>query len=240
MLQLAGLRKQYIEIRRSGSNVIAYGGDQGFFKETPSGDEDERKQRLGCGITAFGDLLLYLASCNNEYLTEENKSYVNHILTQEEYMTYYNYIYKFMGGIKAGARNGISGFRLQRRFNRMAGKHKWKLRAMWGLSERKLYDRIEEMLSRDIPVILCIPMMFGKKNKGHGICFYKMENGRLCARCTVSAHYVIITGLIEKDGEIYIRISSWGTMYYISWKEYSRLIHTHFMGTILGNILYIR
>ena len=50
----------------------------------------------------------------------------------------------------------------------------------------------------------------------------------------------MITGILEEEKGSYYEISSWGKKYYINCKEYDRLIKTHFLGTILGNILYIR
>ncbi len=240
MSQLIGLTGQYIQVRRSENNKITYGGDQGFFKGSLAGTEDDRKQKMGCGFTAFADTLLYLADRDEKYRTKENENYVNHILLQKEYQAYFNYIYEFAGKIRAGAHSGISGIRLQSSFNRMARLQNWKLRARWGLSGKKIYVRIEEMLRKDIPVILCVPMMVGQKNKEHGIDFYKKENDIYCKACTVSAHYVVITGIIKENEDIYLKVSSWGVEYYVNWLEYDILIHTHFLGTILGNILYIR
>ncbi|MGN0366939.1 MAG: hypothetical protein ACI4E5_13530 [Suilimivivens sp.] len=240
MPELVGLRKPYIQVRRTDSDCITYGGDQGFFGGAPVGSEDERKKNMGCGIIALADLFLYLANKSEEYRTEKNRNYVNRILTQEEYKKYYNVIYQFLGGIKVGAKGGLSCIRLQRSFNRMAHRNHWELRAKWGLRSKGLYDRIEEMLGKDIPVILCIPMMLRKKDKPHGIVFYRKKNGEYSKACIVSAHYVVITGVIVEGESKYLRISSWGEEYYVNWNEYDILIHTHFLGIILGNILYIR
>lgn len=240
MSQIAGLSGQYIQVRRSGSDTLTYGGDQRFFKEALPDSPDGQKQRLGCGITALGDTLLYLACQNEAYRTKDNEGYIARILREEEYKDYYNFIYDFAGKFRKNARSGISGIRLWHTFNRMAGQHSFPLRAKWGLSGRKLYGRIKEMLEKDIPVILGVPMLFGRKNKGCGIWFYQKENGQYQKACIVSAHYVVITGVIKETNEIYFKISSWGKKYYISWKEYDELIHTHFLGTILGNILYLK
>ena len=93
---------------------------------------------------------------------------------------------------------------------------------------------------QDIPVVLCVPMMLFKKDKKDGLSFYVKKNGKLEKACTVSAHYVMVTGLFKEKDEILLEISSWGKQYYVNWNEYENLIRTHFLGTILGNILYIR
>lgn len=240
MHQITGLHRKYIQVRRNKNGEITYGGDQNFFAGAPAGSPDARKHRMGCGVIAFGDMLLYLGMGSQAYHIRENENYLNRILSEEEYKVYYNLIYDFLGRIPARTNVGLNCIRLWSRFNRLSRKEGWELRAKWGISSKKLYGRIKEMLDRDIPVILCIPFLFGKKNKGHGIHFYQEENGAYHKACTVTAHYVVITQIIEKDGRTYLGISSWGKKYYVDWQEYEQLIHTHFLGTILGNILYIR
>lgn len=232
-----GLRKPYIQVKRN-SGELTYGGDQGFFKDGAKGSLDERKNAMGCGVVAFSDLLLYLGNDSREKVIPENESYVNRINTQEAYREYYNSIYHFLGGVSR--KSGISGVKLAARFNRLARREGWKLRARWGLSVGKLYSRVEEMLRRDIPVILCIPMMLLKKDQGDGLTFYREEEGKLAKACTVSAHYVMVTGIIPKDGISFFEISSWGKKYYVNWKEYDSLVRTHFLGAFLGNIMYIK
>lgn len=240
MSQNKGLSRQYIQVRRNKNGEITYGGDQNFFAGAPADSADARKQRMGCGVTAFGDLLLYLGGGFQGYCTGESENYINRVLSEDEYKSYYNLIYDFLGRISAGTNVGLSCIRLWGRFNRLSRRERWRLRARWGLSCGKLYGRIVEMLDKDIPVILCIPVLFGKKNKGRGIAFYQKEKGVYRQACTVSAHYVVITELVQEEGRTYLGISSWGRKYYVDWQEYERLIRTHFLGFILGNILYIK
>ena len=98
------------------------------------------------------------------------------------------------------------------------------------------------MLRKDIPVIMCIPMTLLKKDKGRGLSFYKKEKEGYRKVCVVSAHYVTVTGMIREkvDGRTFLQISSWGKQYYVCKEEYDELIHTVFLGIILGNILYIK
>ncbi len=238
-MKIAGLTGQYIQVSQN-KGKITYGGDQGFFAGASCGSPDERKQKLGCGITAFGDLLLYLAGRDIKYRIRETENYENRILSEEEYKSYYNQIYEYLGGIQPKAQWGLSGLRLQRRFNRMARRQGWKLRAKWGCCGRWIYKRTLEMLHKDIPVILCIPILFGNRNKDKGIILYKKDGDAYRKVQTVSAHYVTVTGVIKEDRGPYFEISSWGKRYYINWQEYKHLIYGNFLGTILGNILYIR
>lgn len=231
------LKKNYIQVRRK-SGELTYGGDQGFFKDAAPGSEDVRKNAMGCGVVAFGDLLLYLGKSRPEMAIPESKSYVNRINKEDEYIAYYNCIYKLLGGVSM--KSGLSGVKLAFCFNRLSRREKWGLRAIWGCSDRKLYRRIEEMLSKDLPVIMCIPMLIFKKDKKDELPFYVKKNGNMEKACMVSAHYVMVTGMIESDGEAFLKVSSWGKKYYVNWNEYEKMIQTHFLGNILGNILYIR
>ena len=237
---MTGLGGEYIRVKRNKSGIITYGGDQGFFSDASADPEEVRKRRMGCGIVAFGDLLLYVAGRYSQYRFKGSECYVNRVLAEKEYKDYFDDRYAFLGGLSARTRNGLSGFKLQSRFNRMAKAEGWKLRAKWGFSGRRMYCRMEEMLRKDIPVILCIPLMIFKKDKKQGITFYKKEKDGYSKACTVSAHYVVVTGIFKEHDGIYMSISSWGVKYYISWEEYDQFIHTHFLGTILGNLLYIK
>lgn len=240
MSRITGLNRQYIQVKRNKNGKITCGGDQNFFADAPEGTADARKQKMGCGVTAFCDMLLYLGGASRTYCIRENENYINRILSEEEYKAYYNTIYNLLGQISARGNNGLSGLRLSVRFNRISRRERWKLRAKWGMSGRRLYGRITEMLEGEIPVILCIPLLFGKKNKDQGITFYQKKKDGYHAMCRVSAHYVVITEVVEESGSIYFGISSWGEKYYVNWQEYKTFIHRHFLRTILGNILYIR
>lgn len=248
MKERIGLTGNYIQVRRNKTGEITYGGDQGFFREDAdkgstgkrninrkstnrerTAEENLQKQKSGCGLVAFTDIFLYLSNTSR-------------ILPEEEYKNYCNQVFRFLGGIRS--KNGLSGLKLWFGFNRAAKKIGWKKRAIWGLSGKKLYGRIKEMLERNIPVILCIPMMLLKKDKEDNLKLYrKMESDGKTVYTPVQAvngHYVTVTGILKEQEECYLEISSWGKQYFINEKEYELFMHSHFLGTILGNLLYIR
>lgn len=96
------------------------------------------------------------------------------------------------------------------------------------------------MLQMDIPVILCIPMMILPWQKKHQMNLYQYEKGRMYARTATQGHYVVITGIVEENSEAYFRISSWGKMFYLPVREYLKFVKEHFLGNILGNIMYLK
>lgn len=250
MPETIGLASLYIQVRRKQTGAVTCGGDQNFFAGAREGTADFRKQKLGCGITALGDVFLYLGKREGGCIREMRK-FVKPCLTEEEYRDYYNRVYRFVGGIFPWAKSGLSFLRIQTGFNRMARKCRWRFRARWGFSYRKLRRRIEQMLGRDLPVILCIPFMVFKRDKGLGAFFYEKTESGYKKACRVSAHYVVILGLTEQEGQSWLKISSWGKEYYVNWEEYCALLWPPLKGqlvygflrrvleTILGNILYI-
>jgi len=251
MSEAVRLAGPYIQVKRNQDGRITCGGDQNFFRGAPEGTADWRKQKLGCGVTALSDVFFYLAGRNADDCTGKMAGDINRCLSEEEYKDYYNQIYRFVGGILPWAKNGLSFLRIQVSFNRMARRQGWQFRARWGFSYRKMSGRIVEMLSRNIPVILCIPFMVFKRDKGQGITFYEKADGNYTKVCRVSAHYVVVLGVEGQEGQKWLRISSWGKEYYINWEEYRVLLcpplknHMVYgfcrrlLETILGNILYI-
>ena len=207
--------------------------------EEQSEAEDEKKQKMGCGVVALSDIFLYLTGKYNKCLQVDGESYVNHQLNQKKYCEYYNRIYRFVGGVSL--KNGASGIKLWRKFNRMAKLQGWSERARWGFSRKKILSRLKEMLAKDIPVILCIPMAFFKKDKEKGLCFYgKNDRGEYVPKTHVNGHYVVVTELFSEEDEIYLVISSWGKQYFIKWREYDEQVRSRLFGAFLGNLLYIK
>jgi hypothetical protein len=245
ILSTNNLKKQiqssYIQVKREKNGVLTYGGDQGFFDADSGIPGDKKKKERGCGVIAFADLLLYLGR-KPELHIKETDGFQKLVLTEQEYKAYFNRIYRLLGGIPF--KGGVSSLFLTLRFNIMALTRGFSMFAIWGFSRKKLPRRILKMLEKDIPVILCIPMMLLPGEKKDGLRLYERQEkeggAEYVQKAFTRAHYVMVTGVISENGRTYYEISSWGKQYYISRKEYDTLQKTHFLGSILGNILYIR
>jgi hypothetical protein len=121
-----------------------------------------------------------------------------------------------------------------------------------------MYEIMEEMLHKDIPVILSIgpntPNLWGKK----GVPFYERkeidyqddtdQSAEVLkpyyykeVKKAVNGHYVTVTGIIKDNvtGRIMLRISSWGKQYYINYEEYRDYIDTN-SGTFTSSIVYVK
>ena len=131
---------------------------------------------------------------------------------------------------------GINGLMLAGGLNLFFLRYSLPFRASWGIGSGKLFQQIEEMLARDIPVILAVGPnfpLFWQKNK---LTFYaSAASGDLRAACSINSHYVTVTG----SDENYLKISSWGREYFIDRGEYLSYIRRH-SGSVVSNIIKIR
>ena len=106
----------------------------------------------------------------------------------------------------------------------------------WGARSGSLFENIELMLMRDIPVILAVGPNFPLFWQKNTLSFYCREpDGTLVKSCAARAHYVVVTGMDED----WLRISSWGREYYINRGEYTAYGKKHSI-PILNSIAVIK
>ncbi|MDF2941606.1 MAG: hypothetical protein K0S01_464 [Herbinix sp.] len=237
-----------------------YGGSQMWFPEKHWYSKDYILHNYGCGTIATADMFLYLALQNKDLKTpitelalqgEPKVNYSNYdpyVRTIHDNYTKTRHIIAVLGPAIASAINSYSS---------SYGLHyhaSWK----WSLTYYDMYELIEEMLHKDIPVILSIgpntPKLWGKK----GIPFYErreidyQENADQnpevgkpyyykMVKQNVNGHYVTVTGLIKDvvTERIMLRISSWGKQYYINYEEYRDYIENN-SGTFTSSIVYVK
>lgn len=251
MKEILNIKSEYIHVNTSQGST--YGGNQQFYKEL-RGRISRGKYGGGCGVVALGDLLLYLLEHESEQrkdcrftrracqtgkrLCFRRKQCVEYqkVQDQEQYMAYFDRLCKRIAWYPT--KNGMSGIMLAVHFGWLMHRAGLPYRAMWGFSEQKREARIKRMLVRDIPVILCIPKIFVNRKK-NGLPLYVCEQNRMKLAVRTSAHYVVITGLVEEQGNLYYRISSWGKMYYIREDEFRSFVKKHILGRLLGTILWV-
>lgn len=188
-------------------------------------------------MVALGDLLLYLMEKEIRPYQLDGITYHTVFEEKEAYRTYFNKLCRKLKWFPT--QNGMSGILMAIRFNAFMWKRRMPYRAKWGLFENVRGRRIERILQKDLPVILCIPRVLLPWQREDRLPLYMESSGQMKQVDATRAHYVTITGLVSHQGENYYRISSWGRMYYISVKEYRDFVRTHLFGTVLGNILYI-
>lgn len=216
------------------------GGSQEFFYPYIEA-EDETKKKMGCGIVSLGDVLLHLAKHHEHMEISENCSLCEtNLITKEAYRNYFNVLYAKAGGVSPT--RGLTGLKLVSMFNQVARREGWKLRAHWCVGYGKMLQRIQDMLSRDIPVTLSIPVVFGKQKEEFPLLqmIRQMDGIHFKKKSQITAHYVTVLGVVVFENKPYLQISSWGRSYYIDFEEYRAFCRKQFLGFITGNMMYIR
>lgn len=220
------LRHPYIQVEDRG--LPSYGGSQRKGRYT-------HMRRWGCGVIAGADLLFYLsrhhAGCKAGIFADAPSSgpvsidwYNDHIDELRR---------RFLPVIPY---HGINGLALAFGLNCYFRKYDIPLRARWGIRAGKLWNRIDQLLADDIPVIFSIGQSFPRFWSKDKLGFYPApdrEHNQPAAR--TRAHYVTVTGADEQ----WLRISSWGKEYYINKTEFCDYVSQH-SSTILSSILNLR
>lgn len=237
-----------------------YGGSQMWFSNDHWYSKDYVLHNFGCGTIATADLLLYLA-LQNDALQTPATSLALQEQTEINYMNYASYIYLINNQYTKTHRIiAVPGPGVASAINAYATSYDLRYQASWKWKSTyfDMYELIEEMLQKDIPVIISIgpnlPNLWGKK----GIPFYERceiayqeDTGNAsetakpyyykAVKQNINSHYVTVTGLIKDDvtGRIMLRISSWGRKYYINYEEYWDYIENT-STTFTSSMVYIK
>ena len=210
---MLSLRKPYVRVQHDG--VCTYGGSQML-------SDIKSIRTCGCGPVAALDTVLYLSGEQEKPipLAEYNKK------LESICRRYFPLLPPF----------GINGVFLAAGMNQLLRKRGLPYRASWAFSGKKFFARMEEMLSRDIPVIFSVGPNFPAVWHKNKLPFYRRRaDGSFYPCNSTVAHYVTATGL---DPE-WIRISSWGTEYYIKREEYRQYIQKY-SANLVSNVLFLR
>ena len=195
---------------------VTYGGNQ-------VSSASRTIRRCGCGVISCLDLLLYLdrycAYCQSDLFPQLDqdapislKTY--DALAQQLCRQYFPLVPPL----------GMNVLVMVMGLNRYFRSHHIMLRAHWGVVPGKLWHTIDSMLEHDLPVIMAIgqnfPFLWQKAKCG---LYQQTSDARLLRARATKAHYVNITG----SSETWIRVSSWGQMYFMNKNEYMRYVEQH-------------
>ena len=206
----------------------SYGGNQ-----MRSGKENMRV--CGCGVISSADLLIYLArfhsACSPSPIPDALREDIISLQDYDAFCLRLSHAY-----LPLIPRHGINGLALVAGLNAYFLRHAMPFRASWGARRRELFPRIEELLSRDIPVILSIGPNFPRFwEKERTSLYVRYPDGASRPASSVKSHFVTVTGI---DGD-WLRVSSWGKQYFISRAEYERYTREH-SSAVLCSIVNIR
>ena len=220
---MIGLQHPYISVElKSGRS---YGGGQQHSRNAMI-------RRCGCGIIAAMDLLLYLTRWHSNGAVDYYAAFLED--KPVSLAVYDRCIQKLsLGYFPMIPYAGINGIMLMAGMELFFRRHGMPYTARWCFTPGKLWERIEEMLNADIPVIMSVgpnfPVIWGSKR----VRFYVQNAaGNHIPAAGAKAHYFTVTGLDEN----WLRISSWGRLYYLSrtgFEEYMRRYSISFTSNIL-------
>ena len=215
-----GLAHEYISTEQNG--LHSYGGSQ-------SAHPDATMRVCGCGVIAGLDAILYLSrhsDCTCPFAAGEDG--------QSVYNSFASRLRRGFLPLIPG--RGINGLMLTGGLELCFLRWRMPYSIHWGARSGSLFENIELMLMRDIPVILAVGPNFPLFWQKNTLSFYCREpDGTLVKSCTARAHYVVATGM-DKD---WLRISSWGREYYINRGEYTAYGKKHSI-PILNSIAVIK
>lgn len=240
----------------------SYGGSQEWFPKEHASIKEHLIHAYGCGVIAITDLFLYWAiTLQNgkdtfaaRYIDEKNQ------ITKEDYRALVEEIHNRYARIIGYA--GTFAPQLMMAINRYAKHNNIGHKAILDmeLNDLTMLEQIKKMLEANQPIILMIghscPMILSRFRK-KGIPFYKQTrvlNPLLkdidkpyaqykVMKKNVFGHFVTITGMIiDEQAElasqhIMLRISSWGTEYYISYhhlRQYINQLSKPYLSGMIG------
>lgn len=219
-----GLSHALTAVRLHGGN--SYGGSQ-------MRSDSVLIREGGCGVIAAAELLLYLHRYHPEADLSELCDLPEEPVSPEAYNRLINRLQRRYFPLIPHF--GINGMLLTLGLNRIFHAYHVPYRAHWGLRGSVLSDRMEDMLRRELPVILAVGPDFPQFWKKHPLPLYvRYGDGSLHRSSSVRAHYVIVTGMDDH----YFRISSWGREYYLHRGEYARYLNSD-SSSIVSNIVYL-
>ncbi|MDF2485029.1 MAG: hypothetical protein K0R46_1197 [Herbinix sp.] len=165
---------EYVPIVKE--NSIYYGGSQMWFSDKPRYSKDYILHNYGCGTIATADLFLYLALQKKSYRTAVTALAMNEDeIRYTDYLSYLRTIHdKYTKTLPVLA---VLGPAIASAINSYSNNFGLGYKAVWKLTLNyyDMYDLIEEMLWKDLPVILSIgpntPKLWGKK----GVPFYELK-----------------------------------------------------------------
>ena len=225
-MDLLSLKNPYPAVEK-GSGAT-YGGNQGS-------SASRAVRRCGCGLVSCLDLLLYISAGHTGWHVRILDQIQDQrpvppaaydALLQQLCRRYFPIFPPI----------GMNALVMAAGLNRIFRAEHIPLRARWSVPKEQFWPSIEAMLAADLPVILAIGPNFPflwQKNKC-GLYCETPENGMRRA-CATKAHYVNITGMNDE----WMRVSSWGRMYYIRREEYADYVQQH-SNYLLSNLLLLR
>lgn len=237
LVELVQLKNEdYISIQHNG--VKSYGGNQSWWiKDNPLIYEE------GCGIISMCDLELYVKMRKMEYedCSLGDKHATVKTMTYWEYKSYIDQAgesrYRLSFGRK-GKNVGllpitmVKGLKTDDHLHEMIHGRFKSVKWAPAVNSSKTKEYIIDMLSRDIPVVASYYVL--NKNNKLDLYSYNPKTLSMKAENNIKGHYFNITGYGVLGDKEYLKVSSWGKKYYISYDEWAKKL------SVFSNILFVK
>ncbi|MBP0963044.1 MAG: hypothetical protein J6Q99_01975 [Oscillospiraceae bacterium] len=190
-----------------GKTAPCYGGCQSHMSQ-------KALRRCGCGLVCALDMLLYLhrhRGFSTPFLADVGSDPIDAALYEQKITRLRRRWLPIVYPL------GTSGLALAWGLNRFFRKFRLPLRAKWAVKWDNLFPTIDQMLQRDMPVILAVGQSFPRIWRKDKLTFYrKTADGGYRPSNATRAHFVNVTGM----DDCWLQISSWGSCYYINREEF--------------------
>lgn len=203
MKKIVSLKNEYVSVGSS------FGGNQNIFGQT-KGLFNRGKMLGGCGVVAISDTVSYLKgerhfATNDDYRKGFNKTARRILFIPTRFgMTFFQELW----GMKHISRRDSLG-----------------LKCRLVTFKKDFYPLILNMLKDDIPVILCIPRIYGRNKVSRSLPFYDPVTLKKVTQ--TQGHFVVATGIFIEGNDVYLEISSWGKRYFIKFEEFRAFVIKH-------------
>ena len=191
-------------------------------------------RRCGCGIIAATDLLLYLSKWRAHGAVDFFDGLLDGPIPFPAYTACISRMNRrYFPMIPY---SGINGLMLMAGMQRFFREQQMPYSARWCFSPGKLWTRTEDMLRRDIPVIMSVGPNFPKIWGNRRVRFYvRSVEGGFIPAAAARQHYFTVTGM---DAD-WLQISSWGRLYYLNRREFADYIR-HDSLDFVSNVLLVK
>lgn len=222
---MLALQYPYVSILSNG--LLSYGGNQQSADSSMIG-------KCGCGIIAATDTLLYLSryhmhapvpafqGLDQSFPIPGRQYYACIAMMRRRYLPLFPHV-------------GINGLMLMTGMEKFFRENQMPYRARWSVWRGDMWDKMEQMLQEDIPVVMSVGPNFPFFWENHRAALYSPQsNGELKPSARIKAHYFTVTAMDER----WLTVSSWGKRYYLNRLEFERYVKEH-SAPLVSNILYI-
>ncbi|SDB54945.1 hypothetical protein SAMN02910298_02813 [Pseudobutyrivibrio sp. YE44] len=237
-MEQISLTEKYISITGKGPKP-SFGGSQEWFSST----QWKNVRGQGCGLIAAVDCALYISGVNDLNI-QEYDSFVEQFLSERKLARLFLHEIKIRKYDNLILSLGILPIQISKYLNKririLGAKERFRWNGIHG--HKNMYEKIKQMISKNIPVIWSLYSPASKIRL-----YVSLDGGKTFTNKQVftNSHYVMITGILEDSNPEskhprMLEISSWGQRFYIDYDEYLDYVGGSLLSKYCSNIMYLK